>query len=136
MHIIKKLFKLLVVSISIGIFSIVSLLIYNHYFSIGGEIKNGINQDNILSIKIGITEKKVYEILGKPINFTNEEEDKYLVYGIAGLLDAGAEITLVISSNKLKHLSIESYDMLIYKCALDNPCVMHNKNDFDRVIPH
>lgn len=113
-----------------------SLLTYNHYFTIGGEITNSINHDNILSIKTGMTEKEVYKILGKPIYFSNEEKDKYLIYGIPGVLDAGAEITLVINDNKLNHLSIESYDILIYKCVVGKPCVMYNKNDFNRIIPN
>ena len=136
MYLIKKIFKIILVSIFIGILVILSLLIYNHFFSIRGEISHSINKDNILSIKPNISEKKVYEILGEPIYFLNEKKDKYLIYGIPGFLDAGAEITLVIRDNKLNRLSIESYDILIYECALKEPCKMFEKNDFNRVIPN
>jgi len=136
MYLIKKIFKIILVSVFIGILVILSLLIYNHFFSIGGEVSPRVNKDNILSIKTNISEKEVYKILGKPIYFSNEKKDKYLVYGIPGLLDAGAEITLVIRDNKLNHLSIESYDILIYECVLATPCMMFNKNDFNRIIPN
>ena len=139
MYTIKKaltIFKFLIKYIFLLTILLILFIAYNHYFNIGSQLSPDVNQKSILSVKIGMSEKEVYNILSRPIYYINESEGKFLTYGIPGILDAGAEITLIIKDNKLKHISIESYDVLIYKCTIDSPCIIYDKDDFNRVIPN
>jgi len=116
--IIKYFFKI----VAILLFIFFSLFVIFHFFPVGNELAKGINQKSIASLKMGMTQKEVLSILGKPINIKKDNRQTFyyeiFIYGRSGFL-SGTDMNTVFRNNQLERIYIGFWGASFYYCDKD-----------------
>lgn len=136
----KKLLKILIILFLL----LILFLIYSYFLPIGQKISKGINQENIQTIKLGMSENEVKQILGKPLSIENYKKEyitegnitypEYtsLIYSETGIF--GVEIYVFIENKKVSLVNLESFDLGIYECS-NRYCKILDRDRFNTLIP-
>ena len=104
---------------------LLTIFMFFVFFPVGDKLAQGVNQKNILSLKIGMSEHEVISILGEPISipvrYTKGIKTVQLKYGESGILGFGADIDIILEDNKMNKVIIAFWDASFYYCS-DDTC--------------
>jgi hypothetical protein len=93
-----------------------------YFFPIGNELSIGINQKSIASLKIGMNQKEVLAILGKPLHIKKPHKEEFswevFIYGRSGFL-TGTDMNINFEDNKANLIYIGFMDASFYYCSKD-----------------
>jgi len=155
MYLVKVLRKIILCLLKTIFLIAILFFIYYQYINLypNSSTASNVNKKNILSLKVGMHENEIKQIMGEPLEYKLEvlsksddlytgvslPEDLYfyknLIYGRNGTFDSGASIYVRVQNEKLTDVFIEVNDVGIYSCT-DKECqkVFH-KLYFDCYIP-
>ena len=118
-----RFFKIIIISIILLVMVLYIVWSLIFLFPIGNKLAEGVNQKNILALKIGMNEHNIIKILGSPlvkeVELINNNKYITLIYGISGLLGAGTEVEVILKDGKTNLIILEFLDASFYYCSED-----------------
>jgi len=140
LEILKKLLNVIVILFII----LIMILTYSYFLPIGQKISNGVNQESIQAIKLGMPETEVKKILGEPFSIENHKKEYIadgnitypaytkFTYSKTGIF--GVEIYVFSENKRVSLVNLESFDLCIYECS-DKYCKVIDGDRFNTLIP-
>jgi len=117
----KQIFKKIIIFIKYILVAIfIAIIIFLSMSFLDTEIADGITKEKILMLELGMSEKKIIKILGKPLKKINYEKDyKGINTTIYIYATSSLEINIALDNGKLERVELEFHDVSFYLCSND-----------------
>lgn len=119
------------------LFGLKLIVIYFYDHPIRNIISKSVTQNNIEKLILGMEEKDIIRILGKPFSKSHKESDSYVFrYAKEGLpFGSGIEVSVHVKNKIYIGIYMESFDSGFYKCTLKSCPKITDKNMYNQHIP-
>jgi len=120
-NIVIKFLKKIIIWIALLFVLLLTIVLFFVFFPVGDKLAQEVNQKNILSLKIGMSEYEVISILGEPISipvrYTKGIKTVQLKYGESGILGFGADMDIILEDDRMQKVIIAFWDASFYYCS-------------------